>query len=66
MPGFAPLRTGGGRHRLRRAVRRRRRAVVTGLAVTAAALAAATPRGELRTEAAAGCPAAAEPERGQP
>ncbi|MER5890024.1 hypothetical protein ABT160_39890 [Streptomyces sp. NPDC001941] len=44
VPEFAPLRVSGGRHRLRRAVRRRRRAVVAGLAVTAAALAASAPR----------------------
>ncbi|OIK01624.1 hypothetical protein BIV24_00585 [Streptomyces colonosanans] len=44
MPQFAPVRVGGGRHRLRRLVRHRRRAVALGLAVGAAALVAAGPR----------------------
>lgn len=44
VPLFAPIRAGGGRHRLRRALRRRRRIVAAGLAMTAAALAAAAPR----------------------
>ncbi|MFD8074293.1 hypothetical protein ACFV3E_16800 [Streptomyces sp. NPDC059718] len=44
VPLFAPIRAGGGRHRLRRALRRRRRMVAAGLAMTAAALAAAAPR----------------------
>lgn len=48
VPVFVPIRAGGGRHRMRRALRRRRRAVVAGLAMTAAALAAAGPRGEAR------------------
>ncbi|WP_323187982.1 RcpC/CpaB family pilus assembly protein [Streptomyces sp. NBC_00237] len=53
MPDFAPLRVRGGgcRHWLRRAVRRRRRAVVVGLAVSAAALAVATPRPTERADA---------------
>lgn len=44
VPVFAPIRAGGGRHRLRRALRRRRRMMAAGLAMTAAALAAAVPR----------------------
>ncbi|MGW2350946.1 hypothetical protein [Actinacidiphila glaucinigra] len=44
VPVFAPIRAGGGRHRLRRALRRRRRMMAAGLAMTAAALAAAAPR----------------------
>jgi hypothetical protein len=43
---FAPIRAGGARYRLRRGLRRRRRAVAVGLAMTAAALAAAVPGGE--------------------
>ncbi|MEV5550106.1 hypothetical protein AB0L35_28905 [Streptomyces sp. NPDC052309] len=43
VPHFAPVRVGGGCHRLRRLVRHRRRAVAAGLAVTAAALVAAGP-----------------------
>ncbi|MFC7896448.1 hypothetical protein [Streptomyces sp. NPDC057381] len=43
MPHFAPVRVGGGRHRLHRLLRHRRRAVAAGLAVTAAALVAAGP-----------------------
>ncbi|MFI0981304.1 hypothetical protein ACH4SP_30380 [Streptomyces sp. NPDC021093] len=63
MPEFAPLRVRGGgvRHRLRRAVRRRRRAVATGLAVTAAALAASAPHATEHTGAHA--EAAGVPER---
>ncbi|MET7732890.1 hypothetical protein ABZT02_16180 [Streptomyces sp. NPDC005402] len=45
VPHFAPVRVRGGQHRLRRFVRNRRRAVALGLAVTAAALVAAGPRG---------------------
>ncbi|MFF4062298.1 hypothetical protein ACFYZ8_38135 [Streptomyces sp. NPDC001668] len=45
VPHFAPVRVRGGKHRLRRFVRQRRRAVALGLAVTAAALVAAGPRG---------------------
>ncbi|MEU4096385.1 hypothetical protein [Streptomyces sp. NPDC026673] len=44
VPLFAPIRAGGGRHRLGRALRRRRRMLAAGLAMTAAALAAAAPR----------------------
>ncbi|MFC7987500.1 hypothetical protein [Streptomyces sp. NPDC057336] len=43
VPHFAPVRVGGGRHRLHRLLRHRRRAVAAGLAVTAAALVAAGP-----------------------
>jgi hypothetical protein len=64
VPLFAPIRVGGGRHRLRRALRRRRRMMAAGLAMTAAALAAAAPRtapGSDRTgrEGSARAPAAA-------
>lgn len=45
VPSFAPLRVGGGAHRLRRAMRRRRRTLAAGLAMTAAALAASGARG---------------------
>ncbi|MER7565767.1 hypothetical protein ACGFWE_30255 [Streptomyces sp. NPDC048523] len=45
VPHFAPVRVGRGRYRLRQLVRSRRRAVALGLAVTAAALVAAGPRG---------------------
>ncbi|WP_435877095.1 hypothetical protein [Streptomyces acidicola] len=45
VPHFAPLRVGGARYQLRRLARHRRRAVAAGLAVTAAALVAAGPRG---------------------
>ncbi|MFE3827889.1 hypothetical protein [Streptomyces sp. NPDC059092] len=41
VPSFAPLRVGGSRRRLSRALAKRRRATAAGLAVTAAALAAA-------------------------
>ncbi|MFJ5547804.1 hypothetical protein [Streptomyces sp. NPDC093225] len=45
VPMFEPLRVrGGGRDRLRRALRRRRRAGAVGLAVTAAVLAAGGPQ----------------------
>lgn len=53
VPAFGPIRAGGGRHRIRRAVRTRRRAMAAGLAVTAAALAAAAPRGDTRVVRAA-------------
>ncbi|MEV7071256.1 hypothetical protein [Streptomyces sp. NPDC093990] len=46
VPHFAPVRVRGGQHRLRRFVRHRRGAVALGLAVTAAALVAAGPRGD--------------------
>ncbi|MGX1243818.1 hypothetical protein RKD46_004922 [Streptomyces pseudovenezuelae] len=45
VPHFAPVRVRGGQGLLRRFVRHRRRAVALGLAVTAAALVAAGPRG---------------------
>ncbi|GGX45779.1 hypothetical protein [Streptomyces fructofermentans] len=45
VPHFGPVRVRGGRYRPRRLVRHRRRAVAAGLAVTAAALVAAGPRG---------------------
>ncbi|MEU6139312.1 hypothetical protein ABZ848_03015 [Streptomyces sp. NPDC047081] len=45
VPHFAPVRVRGGRYQLARLVRHRRRAVAAGLAVTAAALVAAGPRG---------------------
>jgi hypothetical protein len=45
VPLFPPVRVRGGRHRLRRFVRHRQRALAAGLAVTAAALLAAGPRG---------------------
>ncbi|MFS8200564.1 hypothetical protein ACLVWQ_17985 [Streptomyces sp. CWNU-52B] len=45
VPHFAPVRVRGGRRRLRRLVGHRRRALAAGLAVTAAALVAAGPRG---------------------
>ncbi|MER6783666.1 RcpC/CpaB family pilus assembly protein [Streptomyces sp. NPDC000658] len=44
MPAFEPVRVGHGRYRLGRLVRSRRRALAIGLAVTAAALVAASPR----------------------
>ncbi|EDY48394.1 hypothetical protein SSCG_01282 [Streptomyces clavuligerus] len=44
VPHFRPVRTRRGAHRLRRAVRRRRRTLATGIALTAAALAASAPR----------------------
>src|SRR5438128_375699 len=44
VPDFPVIRVRGGRHRLRRAVRRRRHTMAAGLAMTAAALAAAGPR----------------------
>lgn len=60
VPAFVPIRAGGGgRHRLCRAVRRRRRSIITGLAVTAAALATAAPRGA----GAGGAPGNTEPAR---
>ncbi|MEV0439907.1 RcpC/CpaB family pilus assembly protein [Streptomyces spectabilis] len=43
VPHFSPLHVRGGRRRLRRLARHRRRAVAVGLAMTAAALAAAGP-----------------------
>ncbi|NEB03136.1 hypothetical protein [Streptomyces sp. SID13726] len=46
VPHFAPVRVRGGRYQLQRLVRHRRRAVAVGLAVTAAALVAAGPRGD--------------------
>ncbi|MEU6811878.1 hypothetical protein ABZ920_23455 [Streptomyces sp. NPDC046831] len=49
MPHFAPVRVRGGRYALRRLAGHRRRAVAAGLAVTAAALVAAGPRGEARS-----------------
>ncbi|MEV0175751.1 hypothetical protein AB0I00_32135 [Streptomyces sp. NPDC050803] len=61
VPHFAPVRVRGGRYQLRRLVRHRRRAVAVGLAVTAAALAAAGPRD---TDRARGHPTA-EPVREQ-
>ncbi|WP_190059870.1 hypothetical protein [Streptomyces echinoruber] len=45
VPHFAPVRVRGARYGLHRLVRSRRRAVAAGLAVTAAALVAAGPRG---------------------
>ncbi|KUM83253.1 CpaB family protein [Streptomyces pseudovenezuelae] len=45
VPHFAPVRVRGGQQ-VRRLVRHRRRAVALGLAVTAAALVAAAPRGD--------------------
>ena len=60
VPQFAPVRVSGGWYRLRRLVRHRRRAVAVGLAVTAAALVAAGPRGD---DGARGHPVA-EPVRG--
>ncbi|MEU3840831.1 hypothetical protein AB0E88_12460 [Streptomyces sp. NPDC028635] len=45
VPHFAPVRVGGVRHLAHRLARHRRRAVAVGLAVTAAALVAAGPRG---------------------
>ncbi|MCF3962085.1 hypothetical protein L1885_10465, partial [Streptomyces fuscigenes] len=45
VPAFDPLRPHAQRDRLRRAVLRRRRVMAAGLAVTAAALAAASARG---------------------
>ncbi|WP_285894487.1 RcpC/CpaB family pilus assembly protein, partial [Streptomyces hilarionis] len=44
VPSFDPVRVGHGRYRLGRLVRSRRRALAIGLAVTAAALVAASPR----------------------
>ncbi|MEW2526179.1 RcpC/CpaB family pilus assembly protein [Streptomyces sp. NPDC047071] len=44
VPHFSPVHVRGGRQRLRRLARHRRRAVAVGLAMTAAALAAAGPR----------------------
>lgn len=46
VPAFGPIRVGGGRHRIRRAVRARRRTMAAGLAVSAAALAASASRGD--------------------
>jgi hypothetical protein len=43
VPALPPVRAGGARMRLRRALRKRRRTVAAGLAFTAAALAAAMP-----------------------
>ncbi|WP_436840385.1 RcpC/CpaB family pilus assembly protein [Streptomyces flavofungini] len=43
VPHFSPLHVRGGRQRLRRLLRHRRRALAVGLAMTAAALAAAGP-----------------------
>ncbi|GAA0931838.1 RcpC/CpaB family pilus assembly protein [Streptomyces rhizosphaericus] len=55
VPRFDPVRTGRtrrtGRFGLRRTVRRRRRAMAAGLALTAAALAAAAPSGREHTDA---------------
>ncbi|WP_328481367.1 hypothetical protein OHS71_23780 [Streptomyces sp. NBC_00377] len=45
VPSFAPVRVRGGRYAWGRLVRSRRRALALGLAVTAAALVAAGPRG---------------------
>ncbi|MGW8374499.1 RcpC/CpaB family pilus assembly protein [Streptomyces sp. ODS28] len=45
VPEFTPVRAGRGRYALRRALRGRRRAVAAGLAMVAAALAAAPARG---------------------
>lgn len=44
VPPFPPVRVRGGHPRLRRLLRHRRRALAVGLAMTAAALAAGTPR----------------------
>ncbi|MFD9910635.1 hypothetical protein [Streptomyces sp. NPDC059063] len=49
VPHFSPLHVRGGRQRLRRLARHRRRALAVGLAMTAAALAAAGPREPERT-----------------
>ncbi|MFJ2176928.1 hypothetical protein ACIOHE_29040 [Streptomyces sp. NPDC087851] len=73
VPPFAPLRVGGSRQRLRRALMKRRRATAAGLAVTAAALAAAgaggaaggTAGADARAEAAAGALASSPPPRRQ-
>ncbi|MFD9392692.1 hypothetical protein ACFWBB_18845 [Streptomyces sp. NPDC060000] len=46
VPAFAPVRVRGGRYRLGRLVRSRRRAIALGLAITAATLLAAGPRGD--------------------
>ncbi|MFI0780391.1 RcpC/CpaB family pilus assembly protein [Streptomyces sp. NPDC021212] len=47
VPRFGPVRVArDGRYRLRRSVRRRRRSMAAGLALTAAALAAAAPSGQ--------------------
>ncbi|MGW6055243.1 hypothetical protein [Streptomyces sp. NPDC055189] len=67
VPHFSPVLVRGGRHGLRRLLRHKRRAVAVGLAVTAAALVAAGPRGTER-ERPQGHPAAAaapSPESGQ-
>ncbi|WP_409471517.1 hypothetical protein [Streptomyces sp. HC307] len=61
VPHFAPVRVRGGRFLLHRLVRHRRRALAAGLAVTAAALVAAGPRGPAdhhRNEQARGHPVA--------
>ncbi|MFD7279917.1 hypothetical protein ACFV80_23425 [Streptomyces sp. NPDC059862] len=67
VPHFAPVRVRGGRFLLHRLVRHRRRALAAGLAVTAAALVAAGPRGPAdpqRNEQARGHPVAdRSPER---
>ncbi|MFJ2649046.1 RcpC/CpaB family pilus assembly protein [Streptomyces sp. NPDC087420] len=69
MPAFEPLRVGGPRHRLSRALRRRRRVMAAGLAMTAAALAAGGAGGSVgvtgdtrsRGDNAAGVPDGAPP-----
>ncbi|MER6913229.1 hypothetical protein ABT354_16295 [Streptomyces sp. NPDC000594] len=73
VPEFAPVRTRRGAHRLRRAVRRRRRALVAGVALTAAALAASGPRapqdragGDTRAGAAGADEGATPPAAGEP
>lgn len=66
VPDFPPVPQPRGRHR-RRLLRRRRRPFAASLAITAAALAAAVPRGEARPER-PGAPAAGAsegPDRGQ-
>ncbi|MFE0173752.1 hypothetical protein ACFWZ2_15660 [Streptomyces sp. NPDC059002] len=60
MPHFAPVRVRGGHPRLRRLMRHRRRAMAAGLAMAAAALAAAGPRDADPPQARA---AAVEPSR---
>lgn len=68
VPRFAPVRTGrDGGFRLGRAMRRRRRAMAAGLALTAAALAAAAPSDKGHTDGVSSPPAPArEDPRGAP
>ncbi|WP_442805867.1 RcpC/CpaB family pilus assembly protein [Streptomyces sp. NBC_01341] len=65
IPPFAPLRVrGGGRRRVRRALRARRRALAVGFALASAVLAASEVSGDKGAAATAGAPQR-EPERRQ-